>query len=251
MSQGGTSEAELYRTLMSNKPKKTYLFRSMEPDLAVLGKASLYEFIGVDPTVREMEPDGIAAAADRLIASYPPMSTERSAAARLKQRTLEVLPDPVARVDYDAYLAWSQVRELLLGAQNAASAHDGQLSADEARATVMELARVIGSGDYAQRLFDGCCEAEGIAVTGTQSPAFHLQQVRQTGHKREPIMQKPKTMAPGRKGNATNFCAVCHEPIPDGERFCSTHQRQSQKSNFIVFIVAIVVLLILIAFSQA
>ena len=144
-----------YRRFLQERPERSYVFRAMEKDLAMLGYADLYEAAHEPRGSRDVPPAVVVHAIQEQMSSYPPMSSERSAGERLIERAREIFADARKLDDYDAYLHWRSIKNALDRLEE--NAPSGRVGKAVARGVLDAIAFETGDALDAGQLMQGYC----------------------------------------------------------------------------------------------
>ena len=165
--------AGLYERLVAAKPAGAAKYRSMRDDLKSFGAADLYEYacpLGYDDPRSASNAELIARAEERM-GEYGRNTSERSAAERLRSRAREIFEDDSsARMRYDEYLDWCELKHVCDRCSRSAKRTDGVLNADDAQRATEELGALLGSNIQGAALLESFCAANGFTM-GEGQPA--------------------------------------------------------------------------------
>ena len=253
--------------MVATKPSGAPKYRSLTKDLSVFGAADLYEYScpkGV-ANPRKASSESLVGSADIRINDYGKITSERSAAERLRSRAREIFGDESERERYDAYLQWAALKAVFDALAQAPRA-DGKV-ADQAVADARTELTNLLDGDVAKAqalLEDYDKNYDGkIGLVQRESPVET--EVSSVSDKpiAQPQLEKTCPSCGSRVKQNSRFCSYCRYDfvhhsvvstppvqIPIQDRTSppivrpDDSQRNQAKWPTVVIIVAIVVIII-------
>ena len=168
MSTKGASGSAVaqYERMVETKPAGAAKYRSLKRDLDVFGARDLYEFVAPSGIAnpRAASSETLVGSAEERVNDFGRMTTERSAAERLRARARDIFGDAEERERYDEYLRWLEVKSLMAELGDAAEGVPAHVAKSVA-SVKRRLADAVGSDQLAQDLIDGYDAKNGGVIS--------------------------------------------------------------------------------------
>ena len=224
---------ERYEQFERQKPGKSYVFRAYDADLRILGVTDLYDLAGVKERpekVTQSFVDGISRAA----AAYPPLSQERSACERLQIRAQELVNDESLCAEYNAWLDYRAVSEILENAASAAQKNGSRLTRIDEKSFSRALAPYLEGREDAELLLEGYCLKRGILTASQEAKFYPMEEPYDAKPSPPPCEPEPSPSAPS--------APSAPSPKPVSGAAQAARKNKLGQPNYIFAVVCLVIL---------